>query len=333
MRSLRSLPRAPLVTAPTPLHPAHRLSDAIGVEVWFKREDLTGLGLGGNKARGLEYLIGDALAQGCDCLVTGAGPQSNWAMLAALAARRYGLEPYLVCYGSPVPATGNLLLDQLAGADVRFTGELDRASVDAAIEKLGGELTAAGRRPYVVPRGGATDRGAAGYVRASVELADQLMTTGLAPSELWLATGSCGTQAGLLAGARWLRSPYQIMGVTVSRPVDECVARIGTLAAASAKLLGLPRGGGGLQGVGAAGSDVSVVDGYLGPGYGKASAEGERATRLVARTEGVFLDPVFGAKAMAALLDAANARRVEGPVVFLVTGGAPTLFAGTGVHP
>jgi len=333
MRSLRSLPRAPLVTAPTPLHPAHRLSDAIGVEVWFKREDLTGLGLGGNKARGLEYLIGDALAQGCDCLVTGAGPQSNWAMLAALAARRYGLEPYLVCYGSPVPATGNLLLDQLAGADVRFTGELDRASVDAAIEKLGGELTAAGRRPYVVPRGGATDRGAAGYVRASVELADQLMTTGLAPSELWLATGSCGTQAGLLAGARWLRSPYQVMGVTVSRPVDECVARIGTLAAASAKLLGLPRGGGGLQGVGAAGSDVSVVDGYLGPGYGKASAEGERATRLVARTEGVFLDPVFGAKAMAALLDAANARRVEGPVVFLVTGGAPTLFAGTGVHP
>jgi len=333
MRSLRSLPRAPLVTAPTPLHPAHRLSDAIGVEVWFKREDLTGLGLGGNKARGLEYLIGDALAQGCDCLVTGAGPQSNWAMLAALAARRYGLEPYLVCYGSPVPATGNLLLDQLAGADVRFTGELDRASVDAAIEKLGGELTAAGRRPYVVPRGGATDRGAAGYVRASVELADQLMTTGLAPSELWLATGSCGTQAGLLAGARWLRSPYQIMGVTVSRPVDECVARIGTLAAASAKLLGLPHGGGGLQGVGAAGSDVSVVDGYLGPGYGKASAEGERATRLVARTEGVFLDPVFGAKAMAALLDAANARRVEGPVVFLVTGGAPTLFAGTGVHP
>ena len=333
MRSLRSLPRAPLVTAPTPLHPAHRLSDAIGVEVWFKREDLTGLGLGGNKARGLEYLIGDALAQGCDCLVTGAGPQSNWAMLAALAARRYGLEPYLVCYGSPVPATGNLLLDQLAGADVRFTGELDRASVDAAIEKLGGELTAAGRRPYVVPRGGATDRGAAGYVSASVELADQLMTTGLAPSELWLATGSCGTQAGLLAGARWLRSPYQVMGVTVSRPVDECVARIGTLAAASAKLLGLPRGGGGLQGVGAAGSDVSVVDGYLGPGYGKASAEGERATRLVARTEGVFLDPVFGAKAMAALLDAANARRVEGPVVFLVTGGAPTLFAGTGVHP
>jgi D-cysteine desulfhydrase len=353
MRSLRSLPRAPLVTAPTPLHPAHRLSDAIGVEVWFKREDLTGLGLGGNKARGLEYLIGDALAQGCDCLVTGAGPQSNWAMLAALAARRYGLEPYLVCYGSPVRPTGNLLLDHLAGADVRFTGELDRASVDPAIEKLGAELTAAGRRPYVVPRGGATDRGAAGYVRASVELADQLMTTGLAPSELWLATGSCGTQAGLLAGARWLRSPYQVMGVTVSRPVDECVARIGTLAAASAKLLGLPhggaelselpggaadllgppRGGGGLQGVGAAGSDVSVVDGYLGPGYGKASPEGERATRLVARTEGVFLDPVFGAKAMAALLDAASARRVEGPVVFLVTGGAPTLFAGTGVHP
>jgi D-cysteine desulfhydrase len=323
MNRLLSQPRAPLVTAPTPLHPARRLSEAIGVEVWFKREDLTGLGLGGNKARGLEYLVGDALAQGCDCLVTGAGPQSNWAMLASLAARRYGLEPYLVCYGSPVPPTGNLLLDQLAGADVRFTGELDRASVDAAIGKLGTELTRAGRHPYLVPRGGATDRGAAGYVRASLELAEQLVTLGLTPSTLWLATGSCGTQAGLVAAGRWLRSPYRVTGVTVSRPVEECVARVRSLAAAAADLLALPYGD----------ADVSVIDGYLGPGYGKPSPEGEHATRLVARTEGVFLDPVFGAKAMAALIDAASQGRVEGPVVFLVTGGAPTLFAGTGSRP
>jgi D-cysteine desulfhydrase len=322
MRTLLSLPRAPLVTGPTPLHRAPRLSEAIGAEVWFKREDLTGLGLGGNKARVLEYLLGDALAGGCDCLVTGAGPQSNWAMLAALAARRYGLEPYLIFYGSPAPVTGNLLLDHLAGADVRFTGEAERASVDPAIEKLGVELSEAGRRPYLVPRGGATAQGAAGYVRASVELAEQLTTMGLAPSQLWLATGSCGTQAGLVAAARWLRSPYHVVGVTVSRPVNECVKRVSTLAGGVSRLLGLPG-----SNADADTEDVTVVDGYAGPGYGKASADGERVTRLVARTEGVFLDPVFGAKAMAALVGAARAGRIAGPVVFLVTGGAATLFA------
>jgi len=319
MKDLLSLPRVPLVATPTPLQPAPRLSTAIGTEVWFKREDLTGLGLGGNKVRGLEYLLGDALAQGCDCLVTGAGSQSNWAMLAALAARRCGLDPYLVFYGPPIRPAGNLLLGELIGADVRFTGELDRASVDAAIDKLGAELSAAGRRPYLVPRGGATALGAVGYVRASVELGGQLLATGLTPSRLWLATGSCGTQAGLVVGARWLRSPYDVVGVTVSRPVDECVARITSLGDGVTELLGLRPADPG---------HVAVVGGYLGPAYGQPSAEGEAAARLVARTEGVFLDPVFGAKAMAALMDTARAGGIDGPVVFLVSGGAPTLFAG-----
>jgi D-cysteine desulfhydrase len=319
MKKLLSLPRLPLVVAPTPLQPAPRLSSAIGTEVWLKRDDLTGLGLGGNKVRGLEYLLGDALALGCDCFVTGAGSQSNWAMLAALAARRCGLDPYLVFYGSPARPTGNLLLDEMTGADMRFTGELDRGSVDVAIAELGVELTAAGRRPYLVPRGGATPLGAAGYVHASLELADQLLATGLTRSRLWLATGSCGTQAGLVAGARWLGNLYGVIGVTVSRPVEECVARITSLADGVGELLDLPR---------ADAHDVTVVGGYLGPGYGQPSPEGEAAARLVARTEGVFLDPVFGAKSMSALVDTARAGRVDGPVVFLVTGGAPTLFAG-----
>jgi D-cysteine desulfhydrase len=222
-------------------------------------------------------------------------------------------------YGSPPRPTGNLLLSVLSGADVRFTGELDRSSVDTAIHKLAAELSAAGRRPYLVPRGGATPLGAAGYVRASLELADQLMDDNLTPSQLWLATGSCGTQAGLIAGSRWLRNPYDVVGVTVSRPVEECVTRIASLADGATQLLGLPY----------ADSDgATVLGGYLGPGYGEASPEGDAAARLVARTEGVFLDPVFGAKAMAALMDAALAGQVDGPVVFLVTGGAPTLFAG-----
>lgn len=320
MKRLVSLPRIPLVAAPTPLQPAPRLSAEIGVEVWFKRDDLTGLGLGGNKVRGLEYLLGDALDQGCDCLVTGAGSQSNWAMLAALAARRCGLAPYLVFYGSRTRPTGNLLLSELLGADVRFTGELERASVDAGIDKLGAELSAAGRRPYLVPRGGATPLGAAGYVRASMELAEQSMTTGLAPSQLWLATGSCGTQAGLVAGSRWLHSPYDVVGVSVSRPVDECATRVESLARGASSLLGFSPDDDGC---------VTVLGGYLGQGYGRGSLAGDAAAQLVARTEGVFLDPVFGAKAMAALVDAARAGSVDGPVVFLVSGGAPTLFAGS----
>ncbi|HZX08229.1 1-aminocyclopropane-1-carboxylate deaminase/D-cysteine desulfhydrase [Kribbella sp.] len=317
MGRLRSLPRVPLVLGSTPLVPAPRLSAELGVEVWFKRDDLTGQGLGGNKVRGLEYLLGDAIAQGCDSFVTGAGPQSNWAMLAALAARRCGLSPYLVFYGQPVHASGNLLLSTLTGAEIRYTGELDRASVDGAIDKLGAALIADGHRPYVVPRGGATPLGCAGYVRASLELAGQLMAADLGPTRLWLATGSCGTQAGLVAGSRWLQTSYDVVGVSVSRPVAECADRITALARGVADLLELPHA-----------DQVTVLDGYLGPGYGLPSPAGDAATRLVARTEGVFLDPVFGAKAMAALVDAARSASIEGPVVFLVSGGAPTLFAG-----
>ena len=316
---LLSLARIRLATLPTPLQLAIRLSDAIGMEVWLKRDDLTGMGLGGNKVRALEFLLGDAVARGCDALVTGAGPQSNWAALAALAARRCGLDAFLAYYGGPVPATGNLALAALAGADVRFTGDPERTSVDTAIEAVANELEAAGRRPYPLPRGGATAVGSVGYAAASLELAAQLADARLFPSRLWLATGSCGTQAGLVAGARWLRLPYQVAGVTVSRPVEECEARVAALAGEVAAVVGA---------AGPAGGDIRVVGGWLGPGYGRPSPEGEAAARLVARTEGVLLDPVFGAKAMAALVTAAAAGQERGPVVFLVSGGGPTLFPG-----
>jgi D-cysteine desulfhydrase len=312
MTGLLDRPRVSLASTPTPLQPARALSAELGVEVWFKRDDLTGFGLGGNKVRMLEYLLGDAAARGCDCLVTGAGPQSNWAMLAALAARREGLDAHLVFYGEPAPAAGNMTLAELAGAEITFTGEEDRTSVDGRIEAVAAELRSAGRRPYVLPRGGAVAEGALGYARASLELAEQLLATGLRPRRVWLATGSCGTQAGLLAGAAWLGLGHEVVGVTVSRPVDECVERVGALAAGAHELLGA----GGEPG------KPAVLGGFAGPGYGVRSAEGEAAAKLVARREGVFLDPVFGAKAMAALLVTAT----EGPVVFLVTGGAPTLF-------
>lgn len=325
MKGLLDLPRVELCMAPTPLRPAARLSEMLGVEIWFKRDDLTGFGLGGNKVRALEYLLGDALRRGCDCLVTGAGPQSNWAMLAALGARQCGLEAHLVYYGQPVPATGNLLLAQLAGAQITFTGNPDRASVDAGIATLADKLCVAGHTPCCLPRGGATPVGALGYARASLELAEQLLAADLRPRQLWLATGSGGTQAGLLAGVRWLRLPYDVVGVTVSRAVTDCVQQVGELAAGVGALLGTwPHDHG----------DVTVLDGFLGPGYGVVSSTGEEAARLVAQTEGMFLDPVFGAKAMAALMSASGGvvdnQSVVGPVVFLLTGGAPTLFTATG---
>ena len=312
-------PRAPLVLEPTPLHAAERLSGELGVPVLLKRDDLAGTGLGGNKLRGLEYLIADALGQGCDCLVTGAGPQSNWTMLAALACVRYQIEPHVVCYGSSAADEGNMRLHRWLGVDVRFTGDPDRSSVDAGIEAVTAELRAAGRRPYPVPRGGATPLGALGYVRASVELAAQLAALGERPSGLWLATGSCGTQAGLVAGAALTGAPYQVVGVTVSRPVAECRERVRALAAGAAALGGIAAGL----------AEPAVLGGWIGPGYGVASAEGGHAARMAAAAEGIFLDPVFGAKAMAALVAECRAGRVHGTQVFLVSGGAPTLFTGS----
>jgi D-cysteine desulfhydrase len=312
-------PRVSLVLEPTPLRPAERLSGELGVPVLLKRDDLAGTGLGGNKLRGLEYLIADALGQGCDCLVTGAGPQSNWTMLAALACVRYQIEPHVVCYGSSAADEGNMRLHRWLGVDVRFTGDPGRSSVDAGIEAVAAELRAAGRRPYPVPRGGATPLGALGYVRASVELAAQLEALGERPSGLWLATGSCGTQAGLVAGAALTGAPYEVVGVTVSRPVAECRERVRALAAGAAALGGIAAGP----------AEPAVRGGWIGPGYGAASAEGERAARMVAAAEGIFLDPVFGAKAMAALIAECRAGRVRGTQVFLVSGGAPTLFAGS----
>jgi D-cysteine desulfhydrase len=327
LANLASRPRVDLVVGPTPLHPAPRLSRELGVPLLFKRDDLTGRGLGGNKLRGLEYILADALGQGCDCLVTGAGPQSNWTMLAALSCLRCQIEPHVVCYGTDAASEGNMRLHRWLGVDVRFTGSPARPSVDAGIEAAGAELRAAGRHPYLVPRGGATPLGALGYVRASTELAAQLAVLGEQPAGLWLAAGSCGTQAGLQAGAALTGAPYRVRGVTVSRPVPECLDRIRTLAAGAAALAA----GEGTAGEGTVIGEPEVLGGWIGPGYGVPSAEGQAAARLVAQAEGVFLDPAFGAKAMAALIAECRAERVRGPQIFLVSGGAPTLFAGAGL--
>lgn len=317
------LPRFRLGQLPTPLHDAPRLARALGVSrVLVKRDDLTGFAGGGNKVRKMEFLIGDALAGGADTIVAVGGPQSNAVRTALVAARAAGLEPIAVMYGEP-PAEleGNLVLDDLAGARLIFTGDADRASIEPAAEALAAELRAAGRRPYVIPRGGATAIGDAGYVDASAEIADQLEGMGAAPAHLVVATGSCGTQAGLIAGAAWLGAPYAVHGVLVSRPRDESVPRLLALAEDTAELLQL--------GVRIGADDVLVDDRFLAPGFGIPSAEGAAAQRLALATEGLLLDPVYTAKALAGLIGLINdgTIRSDASLLFVHTGGEPAVYA------
>jgi D-cysteine desulfhydrase len=318
----RALPSHRLASLPTPLEPAPGLSGALGLNVLIKRDDLTGLLLGGNKARKLDFLCGEASAEGCDTLVTGGGPGSNHMQLTAAAAVRLNRRCVLVCYGeAPDPEPLGLRLLRRLGADVVFTDSSDRASVDTRLQEVADDLRSGGHRPYVIPRGGASAVGAVGYALAAEELVWQLAMHGNMNATVLLATGSCGTQAGLLAGAALVADPppFKVVGVPVSRPPEECAERVARLATGCAERLGSTR-------VFTA-EDVHLLDGYLGPGYGKASPEGDEAAALAARTEGLLLDPVFTAKAMAALIAEARAGRLTDPVVFLHTGGTPAALA------
>jgi len=316
--TLSSLPRTTLATLPTPLLAAPRLSEAVGVEIWIKRDDMTGLLLGGNKARKLEFLCGEAQARGADTLVTGGGSGSNHVQLTAAAAARLGLGCVVVCYGAaPSPEPLGLRLTRRLGAEVVFTESPDRASVDVRLEEVGAKLTADGRHPYLIPRGGASAVGAVGYAAAAVELLDQLDAAGVDRATVLLATGSCGTQAGLVAGSGVLcGARLGVIGVPVSRPSEEVVERVARLATGCAERLGSEQTFND--------ADVHLLAGYLGPGYGQASREGDEAAELALRTEGLVLDPVFTAKAMAALIVEGRSGRLDGPaVVFLHTGGTP----------
>lgn len=320
---LVSAPRVALANLPTPLMAAPRLSDHLGVEVWLKRDDLTGVGLGGNKARKLEYLLGAAGRVGADAIVTGGGPGSNHVQITSAATARVGMGCHLVLYGKPPdPEPANLALARRLGAHVTFTGDSDRSTVDAGLEEVAARLRAEGHRPYVVGRGGATPVGCLGYVEAAYELADQVDVLGLRPSAVYLSTGSCGTHAGLLLGTALLGSPWRVVGASVSRPVVECTERVRSLGEAAAGLIGatLPAGVD-------LGALIDVRD-AIGPGYGKPSPAGRAGAEVAALTEGLLLDATFTAKAFAVLMDDAEARRVTGPVVFLHTGGAGGLLGG-----
>jgi D-cysteine desulfhydrase family pyridoxal phosphate-dependent enzyme len=288
-----------------------------GPRVLVKRDDLTGLALGGNKARKLEYLCGEAQARDCDVLVTGGGAQSNHARMTAAAANRLGFDCHLAVGGKePRIYSGNLLLDRVLGATLHFTGADSYYEVETAIEALAARLAADGRRPFAMPIGGASVTGAAAYAWASDELLAQVDRDG--PGDVdWVvvADGSGGTHAGLVAG---LGGRARVLGVDVgTRPdLDDVIPRLAGEAAARAGRTAPP-------------DELFLDHSRFGDGYGAITEDALEAIERVAALEGVVLDPVYTGKAMAGLIAATREGRIGAgdTVVFWHTGGAVALFA------
>lgn len=311
---MKELPRFQLAALPTPLTRARRLERALQCPpLYVKRDDLTGFAVAGNKARKLEFLLADALARGCDTLVTGGGASSNHVAATAVAARVAGLSSHLVLYGAaPETPPAVLALAVRSGATLHYTGSVDRASVDSALDEVAQTLAASGRRPYVVPRGGATAVGSAGYATAVNELAAQLDVLDVQPGVLLVATGSCGTQAGLIVGTRAGAHRWRVVGASVSRPVEECRVRTLELGRGCAALLDTPA---------PVVDDVEICD-ARGPGFGLPSPAGAQMAELAAACEGLLLDPVYTAKALAEL-PTLVAAGLSHPIVWWHTGGIP----------
>jgi D-cysteine desulfhydrase len=320
---IEKLPRFPLAHLPTPLEKLPRLSREIaGPELLIKRDDQTGLALGGNKARKLEFLVGDALAKGADTLVTMGAAQSNHCRQTAGAAAKAGLKCELILNGTkPELPNGNLLLDQLFGAGQHW---IDRSQREAKLRDLSEELRKRGRKPYAITVGGSNGIGATGYVVAMIELMDQLRASRQHVDHLLFGTSSGGTQAGLELGARITGFKGKLHGLSIDKNEPEHLeyeTEVGQIAAECAAWIG--------SDVKLAKTDINVVYGYMGEGYGTVGALEREAIGLMARCEGIVLDPVYAGRAFGALLDLIRKgifKRGE-TVLFWHTGGAPAIFA------
>lgn len=326
---LSSFPRVPLCHQPTPIEPMSRLSKHLaGPNLFIKRDDCTGLATGGNKTRKLEFLIGDAIKQGADIIVTQGAVQSNHVRQTAAAACRHGLK----CHGlleRRVPhtdpqyeVTGNVLLDHLFGATLEFRGPgLDmNAEARAVCEKL----RADGYLPYFIPGGGSNEIGALGYVSCAQEIERQSEETGQTYDWIVMGTGSTGTQAGLVAGLHAIDSAIKVMGVSVRQPHDRQVAAVADLAQRTSDTLGIgdfPA------------EKVIVDDGYVGDGYGIPAPSTLEAITMAATFEGLLLDPVYSAKGFAGMIGLIRDGffKETDNVLFLHTGGSAALFAYEGL--
>ena len=322
-KALLLLPRLELAKLPTPLDRVENLGKSLGnLDLWFKRDDLTGFGLGGNKVRSLEYLAADAMRVNSNILITGGSPGSNHVRTTMAVAAHLGLKGVAVLSGTrPSKANGNLLLNQLLDAKLVFTGNPDRSYIDNYIEDEAERLRGKGESPYMIRRGGVSSLGCIGYVSAAVEICSQLQSFNLNPDILLCATGCGVTQAGLLVGFKLMGLNCRLYGITVSRSRDECIAYIKQLIKKTEDVLGLESR--------VKNDEIFVFDEYIGEGYSVPTSEGIDAIRLVAQTEGIFLDPIYTGKAMAGLTDLVKKDLIgsDNTVIFLHTGGSPSIFS------
>jgi L-cysteate sulfo-lyase len=323
LAALRSLPRLRLAQLPTVLEPMPRLGASLDItSLYIKRDDCTGLGLGGNKIRKLEFNLAAARDAGADVIVCGGVVQSNTARQVAASCARLGLECHLGIMHGRLAATepgyehtGNILLDRLYGAVIHdIPWDEDR---NHRLRAIADNLTAAGRRVYFVPYGASDALGAMGYALAAEEIVRDL------PDVAWIvhASGSAGTQAGLLAGLLAMGHAARVIGVDVDAQASRVHADVCRVGREAASLLGC--------GADWDNSLVNVVEGWSGPAYGVADATTEEAIRLAAQLEGLALDPVYSGKGMAGLIGLAREGRFAGggPVVWIHTGGSPGIFA------
>lgn len=311
-----SPPRINIAHLPTPIESLPRLSAVLGGPLLItKRDDLTGLALGGNKTRKLEFLVAEAQAHGARTLITAGAAQSNHCRQTAAAAARFGFECILVLSGEqPSALSGNLLLDDWLGAQVVWTRRAER---DRSLKDTFTTAWEAGKRPYLIPYGGSNPTGAAAYAFALKELLDQ----GLLPDWIVFASSSGGTQAGLAAGARLFGYQGKILGISIDEPAGELKERVAQLAAQTAELLG--------EKAAFSSEEILVNDSYLGGGYGVVGDPEREAIRLFARSEGLLLDPVYTGRAAAGLIDLIRHGffTPSAKVLFWHTGGTPALFA------
>jgi L-cysteate sulfo-lyase len=324
--NLARFPRIRLGHLPTPLEPMENLSRHLGgPRLWIKRDDCTGLSTGGNKTRKLEFLMADARAKGADTVITQGATQSNHARQTAAAAAKLGFACHILLEDrtgyadAAYTQSGNVLLDKLHGATIsRRPGGAD---MQAEMETLAEELKKSGKRPYVIPGGGSNPVGALGYVGAALELVAQAAAMDLRIDHVVHATGSAGTQAGLVAGLVGLNSGIPVLGIGVRAPREKQEANVLALAQRTADHLGLPAGT-------VRAEHVKANCDYVGQGYGIPTEGMAEAVKLVAEKEGILLDPVYSGKGMAGLIDLIGKgqfKRDEN-VVFIHTGGAVGLF-------
>jgi L-cysteate sulfo-lyase len=323
---LGRFPRVRLGHLPTPLEPMARLSARLGgPSLWIKRDDCTGLATGGNKTRKLEYLVADALAQGTDTLITLGALQSNHARQTAAAAAKLGLKCVLILeerVSQPTDAyrhNGNILLDRLLGASLKVVPR--DSSMTAAAERVADDVRRAGGKPYVIPGGGSNAVGALGYVGCALEILQQAAGLGVRVDRVVHATGSSGTQAGLIAGFDGMQSGVRVLGITVGRPRANQERNVARLLDETWAHLGLK---------GTAPQDgIEANDSYFGEAYGIPTPAMKEAVGLVAENEGVLLDPVYSGKAMSGLIDLLRKDTFgkDENIVFVHTGGQAGLFA------